>query len=149
MHVWCVVKRHDGIWRFQCFYSSAKSGSRIQIERLYEDNVLVSRLDGRFLNRDLQKVYCSGTRQEGLYGILLKSMYVILEASMMWYQKLKLNLDGNRFKFNPYDACIFNRIGNNKQPTVIYYVEDILLSHADPKVNDNFQQWLDLTFWQL
>ena len=39
-----------------------------------------------------------------LYIIVIKVTYGMLESSMMWYQELKLHLEGHGFEFNLYDA---------------------------------------------
>ena len=43
-----------------------------------------------------------------LYIIFLKATYSMLEVFMLYYQELKKKLDGHRFKFYPYDACVCN-----------------------------------------
>ena len=70
----------------------------------------------------------------------------MLEASLLWYHELSSKLKGIGFEFNPYDACVCNRIVNKKQHTVRFHVDDILSSHVDKKVNDDFHAWLDSTF---
>ena len=68
---------------------------------------------------------------------------------MMWYQKLKVKLEGYGFEFNPYDAFACNMIVNNKQQPVRYYIDDILSSSVDPKVNGGFHEWLETPFGEL
>ena len=53
------------------------------------------------------------------------------------------------FLFNPYDSCVCNCCVKGKQHTVRFHVDDILLSHEDEKVNDDFHQWLNKTFGKL
>ena len=67
----------------------------------------------------------------------------MLTASLLWYMKFKKDLEGISFKFNDYDPCIANRMVNGKQHTVRFHVDDLLSSHVDPKVNDQFAQWLE------
>ena len=66
----------------------------------------------------------------------------MLEASMLWYKKLRGDLEEQGFEFNPYDGCIANRMKNGKQHTIRFHVDDLLSSHMDPKVNDEFLEWL-------
>ena len=40
------------------------------------------------------------------------------------------------FEVNPYDRCVANRIVNENQQTICWYVDDNKLSHKDPAVND-------------
>ena len=47
------------------------------------------------------------------------------------------------FEFNPYDGCIANRTINKKQHAIRFHVDDLMSSHIDPKVNDEFLAWLN------
>ena len=71
-----------------------------------------------------------------LYVQVLRAIYGMLIASLLWYMKFKKDLEGICFKFNDYSPCIANRMVNGKQHTVRFHVDDLLLSHVDPKVND-------------
>ena len=46
------------------------------------------------------------------------------------------------FEFNPYDPCLVNRDVNGKEKTIRFHVDDLLSSHVDPKVNDDFFDWM-------
>jgi len=52
-------------------------------------------------------------------------------------------LESVGFKFNEYDPCVANRIVTGKQHTVRFHVDDILSSHVDTNVNDEFLKWLN------
>ena len=47
------------------------------------------------------------------------------------------------FVFNNYDPCVCNKMVNGKQQTVRFHVDDLLSSHDDSKVNDDFLVWLN------
>lgn len=47
-----------------------------------------------------------------IYVVALSAIYGMLEASMLFYQKLKSDLEAIGFKFNPYEPCVCNRIKN-------------------------------------
>ena len=74
---------------------------------------------------------------------MLRALYGMLSAALMWYQKFRGDLETVGFKFNPYDPCVANRKVNGKQQTIRFHVDDIMSSHVDPKVNDNFLKWLN------
>lgn len=40
------------------------------------------------------------------------------------------------FTLNPYDRCVANKMINGKQCTILWHVDDLKLSHEDPKVLD-------------
>ena len=84
--------------------------------------------------------------KKDLYVVVLKAIYGMLEASLLWYDKLSQKLKDIGFVFNPYDACVCNCIVNKRQHTVMFHVDDILSSHVDEKVNDEFYELLDSTF---
>ena len=52
---------------------------------------------------------------------------------MLLYAQLVANMRGKGFELNPYDPCVANKmIGGNKM-TVYWYVENLKVSHGDPK----------------
>ena len=67
----------------------------------------------------------------------------MLQASLLFYKKLRKDLEEIGFTVNPYDPCVANRIINGKQHTVTWHVDDLKSSHVDPKVNDDFHKWLE------
>ena len=67
----------------------------------------------------------------------------MLEASLLWYKKLRGDMEEQRFVFNPYDPCIANRTVDGKQHTIRFHVDDLLSSHVNPKVNDMFYKWMN------
>jgi hypothetical protein len=67
----------------------------------------------------------------------------MLAAALLWYKKFKDDLEKIDFKFNPYDACVANRSVKGGQQTVRFHVDDLMSSHMDAKVNDDFAKWLD------
>jgi Reverse transcriptase (RNA-dependent DNA polymerase) len=74
--------------------------------------------------------------QEGnhkvLYVQLLKAVYGTLQAALLFYKKLKKDLESIGFKINPYDPCVANRTVKGKQHTVTWHVDNLKSSHEDP-----------------
>jgi hypothetical protein len=96
------------------------------------------------LDSELYSEYVVYEREEKvIYVILLKALYGTLVAALLFYKKLKKDLESIGFKINPYDSCVANRVVNGKQHTVTWHVDDLKSSHVDPKVNDEFLKWLD------
>ena len=60
----------------------------------------------------LYVVYKKGARV--LYVQVLCALYGMLKAALLWYQQLRKDLEEIGFVFNPYDACVANKITNNK-----------------------------------
>jgi hypothetical protein len=70
-----------------------------------------------------------------LYTKLNKALYGTVQASRLFWERLSAFLiDKNGFKCNPYDFCVVNKMVNGKQMTVVWYVDDLKLSHVDPSV---------------
>ena len=92
-------------------------------------------------------VYENGKRV--IYVVILRAIYGMLEASLLWYKKLRGDLEAYGFEFNPYDPCIANKMVNGKQHTIRFHVDDLLSSHVDPKVNDQFHRWMNETYGNL
>merc|ERR1711884_332800 len=68
-----------------------------------------------------------------VYVYLLKALYGLMEASLMFYQKLLKELKQKGFKPNPYDPCVVNKEVNGSQFTITLHVDDLKLSHKDPE----------------
>ena len=77
-----------------------------------------------------------------LYVQVLRAIYGMLQSSLLWYQKLRRDLEQVDFVFNPYDPCVANRERDGKQHTVVFHVDDLKSSHVNSKVNDEFAAWL-------
>jgi hypothetical protein len=69
---------------------------------------------------------------------VLRALYRMLIAALLWYRQFKTDLEQAGFKFNNYDPCIANRKVNGATQTVKFHVDDLKSSHIDPKVNDHF-----------
>ena len=78
-----------------------------------------------------------------LYCEVLRALYGMLMAALLWYKQFKRDLETIGFEFNPYDPCVCNRKVNGKQHTVRFHVDDLMSSHMDPVVNDQFLEWLN------
>jgi hypothetical protein len=78
-----------------------------------------------------------------IYLQVLRALYGMLVAALLWYRQFRAELEGQGFVFNPYDPCVANRWVDHKQHTIRFHVDDIMSSHVDPKVNDSFLAWLN------
>jgi hypothetical protein len=81
-----------------------------------------------------------------LYVQVLRAIYGMLISGLLFYKKLRKDLESVGFKINPYDPCVANRMVNGKQHTVTWHVDDLKSSHMDSKVNDEFHDWLQKTY---
>jgi hypothetical protein len=67
-----------------------------------------------------------------LYVQLYKSLYGLLRSALLFYRKLKKELEDFGFVINPYNPCVANRTTEDgNQQTVVWHVDDLMLSHVD------------------
>jgi hypothetical protein len=73
-----------------------------------------------------------------LYTKLNKALYGTVQASRLFWERLSSFLiDQNGFERNPYDFCVVNKMVNGKQLTIVWYVDDLKISHVDRAVVDD------------
>ena len=66
-----------------------------------------------------------------LYVRLSKALYGLLQSALLFYQKLRGELEDYGFEVNPYDPCVANKVVNGSQMTVTWHVDDLKVSHND------------------
>jgi hypothetical protein len=62
-----------------------------------------------------------------LYVKLQKALYGLMQASLLFYRKLRKELEGYGFEINPYDPCVANKMTDaEKQLTVVWHVDNLM-----------------------
>ena len=69
-----------------------------------------------------------------LYLQLAKALYGCLKSSLLWYDTFVRELHGMGFRINSYDPCVANMEINGSQCTMCWYVDDIKVSHIEPRI---------------
>ena len=87
--------------------------------------------------------------QKVQYVHITQAIYRMLVSAMLFYHKLTKALLNYGFELNPYNPCVANKVVNSEQLTICWHVDDLKSSLIDPKVNDEFLQWIKDTFGQL
>jgi hypothetical protein len=82
-------------------------------------------------------------RKKVLYVEVLKAIYGMLEAALLWYKTFKKDLADNGFIFNPYNPCVANKKVQGLQQTIVFHVDDLKSSHKSKSVNNKFEKWLN------
>jgi hypothetical protein len=73
-----------------------------------------------------------------LYTVLNMALYGTVQASLLFWKRLSSFLiDTHGFVWNPHDFCIVNKMIDDKQMTVVWYVDDLKISHANVFVVDD------------
>ena len=68
-----------------------------------------------------------------LYVRLSKALYGLLQSALLFYKKLRTELEDFRFTVNPYDPCVSKNLINDSQMTVTWHVDDLKISHKDSR----------------
>ena len=77
-----------------------------------------------------------------LYVKLSKALYGLLQSALLFYNKLRGELEDYDFEINPYDPCVANKMVNGSQMTVTWHVDDLKVSHKDKFVVTKFLKYL-------
>ena len=77
------------------------------------------------------------SRGKILYMKIQKVLYGMLKSAKLFNQKLWDDLESNRFPINPYDPCVANKMIDGEQMTIIWYVDDLKVSHKIPWAHKN------------
>jgi hypothetical protein len=67
----------------------------------------------------------------------------MIQSQLLFYKKLRNDLEQIGFKVNDYDPCVANCSVNGTQHTVTWHVDNIKSNHKDFRVNDKFYEWLE------
>ena len=69
-----------------------------------------------------------------IYVICKKAIYGTMNAALLAYKKLAKLFRKWDFKMNPYDACVWNKMVNGKQFTIVFHIDDLMLSNKNPNI---------------
>ena len=81
-----------------------------------------------------------------IYLEILKALYGMIKSPLLFYRKLRKDLQGIGFEINPYDICVANKLVNGLQLTVTFHVDDLKASHQETTVVDEFIEWVRLKY---
>ena len=84
-----------------------------------------------------------------LYMRLVKAIYDCVQSALLWYRLFNSKLKEFGFVLNPYDPCVANKDIDGKQCTVVWYVDDMKISHADPAVVTDVIEQLEQFFGKM
>ena len=65
-----------------------------------------------------------------------------MKAALLFYIKFVKNIKSIEFELNPYNPCVANKIFDGAQLTVVWYVNDLKVSHLDAGVVTQISVWL-------
>ena len=76
-------------------------------------------------------VITSPREEPMLYVRLSKALYGLLQSALLFYRKLRSELEDFGFEVNPYNPCVANKMVNGSQMAVTWHVNDLKISHVD------------------
>jgi hypothetical protein len=68
---------------------------------------------------------------------LKKALYGCVQASMLWYERLRAVLEGAGLKAHPYDKCYYTGSLNGSVIHVLFHIDDLLMTSKDTKALDD------------
>ncbi len=77
-----------------------------------------------------------------LYVRMCKAMYGLLRSALLFYLKLRADLEEFGNVFNEYDPCVANKMVNSTQMTMVFHVDDLKVSHASDFELTKMVVWL-------
>ena len=99
----------------------------------------------------LDPTYISFVEENGTIVVKLdKALYGCVEASALWYANLRDALVRDEFVVNPYDSCVYNKIGTSgEQITVAVHVDDLLVTSKSQDDITSLENYLRLTYGEI
>jgi len=58
-------------------------------------------------------------RDKAIYVNMLKALYGMLVASILYYKKFQKDIERIGYEINPYDMCVANKTVNGKQHNLV------------------------------
>ena len=55
----------------------------------------------------------------------------MLRAALLFYKRLRSDLENTGFEINLYDPCVANKMVNSHQMTIHWHVDELKVSHKD------------------
>ena len=81
-----------------------------------------------------------------IYTACNKTIYSTMNATLLLYKKLTKVLRTQNIVMNLYDTCVWNGIEENKQLTIMYYADDLVLSSINPIIVMKYIKMLDSVY---
>ena len=80
---------------------------------------------------------------------LKKALYGCLRLALLFYERLVAEIRGKGFELNPYDPFVANKMIGGKQIIVFWHMDDLKVSHVDPKEVTKFMEWIEKVYGDL
>ena len=107
---------------------------------LPDDKVVQMKFEGEFLditckaNPEYEKFMIYEKGKKLMYVMILKIIYRMLDSALLWYYLFSSKLSDLGLKLNPYERCITNKVIDEHQWTIGWFVDNNRVSHMDDNV---------------
>ena len=125
-------------------------GFFLQTEDDEEDEPVILKLTGAvallLVESNLTKWRKHLKREKGkwiVYVRATKIIYGTVKAAIKAYKKLARYLKSWGLEMNPYDPCVWNKLVDGNQLTLMFHIDDILLMHLLSQVVTEYIKKLD------
>ena len=78
-----------------------------------------------------------------------RGLYGCINSALLFWEKLSKDLKSQGFELNPYDPCVANKMINGKQFTIVWHVDDLKMSHKDPKEVTKMIKWIESKYGEI
>jgi hypothetical protein len=114
------------------------------------DEEVIMTIKGRLAElmvKDAPNIYrkyitIDANNQPILYVKLQKALYGCIRSALLFYEKLVGDLKSQVFELNPYHPCVAKKTIDGSQFTLTWHVDDIKMSHKDPKEVTKVIDWM-------
>ena len=73
-------------------------------------------------------------------------MYGLTDSSGLWYEEISSFLKSLGFDENQVERCVFNKVIDGKQCTILLYVDDMLCMHMSSYVVNEIFDIIDAKY---
>ena len=105
---------------------------------------IIMRVDKRIadLMNKIHPEYGADRGKKGeAYVKIKRALYGLIESAKLWQGHLTNTLSTMGFVMNPYDPCVFNKGEGNNQCTVVFHVDDLMITCKDLSIlNETINQ---------
>ena len=94
-------------------------------------------------------VHVGRNNKKVVYMRIKKALYGCLQSALLFYNKLAGDLISKGFKINFYDSCVANKMVKGNQMTICWHVDDLKISHVDPREVTKMIEWLESKYGKM
>jgi hypothetical protein len=104
--------------------------------------VVLDKINAQLLCQ-IRPEYKKYLKEDGTMTVKLdRALYGCIQSARLWYDLLRKTLEINGYIVNKVDTCVFNKQYNGIQSTVIFHVDDLMVTCKDQGALDEMKKIL-------